>query len=114
MKMSCKLSPDDSNPQEVHGHPLFKKDGFADSIPSKFTPNLRGFSTKKLLGLGISSRVFSAPLRKREKEGFFKRMKKNFTNWVYLEYDAGNFKKVRQHGKGPFLFKNSCIQGGKK
>jgi hypothetical protein len=74
MKMSCKLSPDDSNPQEVHGHLLFKKDGFAYSIPSKFTPNLRGFSTKKLLGLGISSRVFSAPLRKREKEGFFKRM----------------------------------------
>jgi hypothetical protein len=91
MKMSCKLSPDDSNPQEVHGHLLFKKDGFAYSIPSKFTPNLRGFSTKKLLGLGISSRVFSAPLRKREKEGFFKRMKKKLYKLGIFGIRCGGF-----------------------
>jgi hypothetical protein len=70
MKMSCKLSPDDSNPQEVHGHLLIKKDRFLYSIPSEFNPFFRGFSTKKFFGPGIPSGGFRLRCRKKKKKAF--------------------------------------------
>jgi hypothetical protein len=71
MKTGSKLSPDDSNPQGVHGHLLFKKDGIAYSIPS--LTHISGDSPPKNYRAGVFPQGF-LELRcgKGERKGFSK------------------------------------------
>jgi hypothetical protein len=92
MKTGSKLSPDDSNPQEVHGHLLFKKDGIAYSIPS--LTHISGDSPPKNYRAWVFRQGFLSSVAERGKEKFFKRMNKRTLQTGYIwNIMRGIFKK---------------------
>ena len=61
-------------------------------------PHISGDSPPKNYKAGYFVKVFLSSSAEKEKRKLFQTgEQKDFTNWVYLEYYAGNFEEVRQH-----------------